>query len=204
MPPQPALERTEFWSVFDQSRIPMVLVDRARRYINVNNAGVEVFKHPREEILSGSIDWGVQGGAARSDEQWATLIRTNELYGADVITPADGEQMHITYAAHAMTMDDDWVALVVTLSARLDPDGEELIGAPHVASGNGARAMLTNREREVVRLLTLGSTTRQIAADLQLSPDTIRAHVRNSMAKTGAHTRAQLVAMTLAAGSIND
>ena len=32
------------------------------------------------------------------------------------------------------------------------------------------------------------------------NPDTIRSHVRNAMAKTGAHTRAQLVALLLADG----
>ena len=42
------------------------------------------------------------------------------------------------------------------------------------------------------------------AANLHLSPDTIRSHVRNSMAKTGAHTRAQLVALVLADGLIED
>jgi DNA-binding CsgD family transcriptional regulator len=46
--------------------------------------------------------------------------------------------------------------------------------------------------------LALGSTTRQVAAGLSLSPETIRSHVRNAMAKTGAHTRAQLVALELA------
>ena len=185
----------------------MVLVDRNRRYIKVNDAGVEVFKHPREEILSGRVDWGVRGGAARADEQWEALILTNDLYGADVITHTNGEQMHISYAAHAMTMDDRWVALVVTLSARLGDDDVELIGGtPTSSTGRlvGAGAALTNRERQVIRLLTLGSTTRQIAADLQLSPDTIRAHVRNAMAKTGAHTRAQLVALALGAGLIDD
>ena len=37
----------------------------------------------------------------------------------------------------------------------------------------------------------------QIAEQLVISPETVRTHVRNAMAKTGARTRAQLVAMAL-------
>jgi DNA-binding NarL/FixJ family response regulator len=96
------------------------------------------------------------------------------------------------------------MALVVTLSARFQPGSPELIGTAPIGSPRGGESKLTAREREVVRLLTLGSTTRQIAANLHLSPDTIRSHVRNSMAKTASHTRAQLVATVLADGLIED
>src|SRR5260370_12024826 len=85
-------------------------------------------------------------------------------------------------------MNDLWVALVVPLAAGFEPDGEELIGAAPVESGNGASSKLTEREREVVRLVALGSTTRQMAPDLQLSPDTIRSPARNSLAKIPPHT----------------
>jgi PAS domain S-box-containing protein len=203
-PPHPDLDRARFSSVFEQSRIPMALVDRDRNYVAVNEAAVEVFQYPRAEILGGRAGWSVKGGAARADAQWAELIRTNECYSEDVVTHANGKEMRVSYAAHATTIDDRWVALVVTLSARFEPDGAELIGAAPVASTNGASTKLTDREREVVRRVALGSTTRQIASDLTLSPDTIRSHVRNSMAKTGAHTRAQLVALVLADGLIED
>jgi DNA-binding CsgD family transcriptional regulator len=59
---------------------------------------------------------------------------------------------------------------------------------------------LTPREREVVRRVALGRSTPQIAADLSLSPATVRSHVRNAMVKAGAHTRAQLVALLLGEG----
>jgi DNA-binding CsgD family transcriptional regulator len=36
------------------------------------------------------------------------------------------------------------------------------------------------------------------------APDTVRAHVRNAMAKTGARTRAQLIAIALTEGLIDD
>jgi DNA-binding CsgD family transcriptional regulator len=53
-----------------------------------------------------------------------------------------------------------------------------------------------------LRQVALGASTRQIAADLYLSPATVRSHVRNAMVKTNAHTRAQLVAIALGDGLI--
>ena len=50
--------------------------------------------------------------------------------------------------------------------------------------------------------MALGLATRRIAGELSVSPETVRSHVRNAMAKTGAHTRAQLVALALAEGMI--
>jgi DNA-binding CsgD family transcriptional regulator len=66
------------------------------------------------------------------------------------------------------------------------------------AHSPGAR--LTRRERQIVRRVSLGLSTPQIAVELKLSPATVRSHVRNAMVKTGAHTRAQLVALVLSEG----
>jgi DNA-binding NarL/FixJ family response regulator len=48
-----------------------------------------------------------------------------------------------------------------------------------------------------------GSDTRSIALDLGVSPETVRTHVRNAMARTGAHTRAELVARVVADGLVD-
>lgn len=55
---------------------------------------------------------------------------------------------------------------------------------------------LTAREREVVSLLARGLSGRDIARELYLSPDTVRTHLRNAMNRTGANTRAHLIAIT--------
>jgi DNA-binding NarL/FixJ family response regulator len=56
---------------------------------------------------------------------------------------------------------------------------------------------LTERESEVVTLIAMGLDTGDIAAELHISPETVRTHVRNAMGKLGVHTRAQLVATVL-------
>jgi DNA-binding NarL/FixJ family response regulator len=58
---------------------------------------------------------------------------------------------------------------------------------------------LTSREREIVTLIALGLDTPEIAAELHVSPETVRSHVRNAMGKLDVHTRAQLVAVVLCA-----
>ena len=59
-----------------------------------------------------------------------------------------------------------------------------------------ARGM-TARERQIVGLLAEGLTGAQIAAELYLSPETVRTHIRNAMARLGAATRSQAVALAL-------
>jgi PAS domain S-box-containing protein len=204
-PPHPdGLLDGPFSAIFDQSRIPMSLVDSDRRFVKVNDALVEFFEYPRSELLGSVADGMVVDDPGGIDSRWEQLLRTNQLYGERVIEHANGTQLQIAYAAHTTTLGDRWAVLVVVLSARFQDGGPELVGAAPVASPGGADSRLTAREREVVRLVALGSTTRQVASDLSLSPDTIRSHVRNAMAKTGAHTRAQLVALVLADGVVGD
>ena len=59
------------------------------------------------------------------------------------------------------------------------------------------RPPLTRRERQILGLLAEGMSGAQIAAQLVLSPETVRTHVRNAMAKLGATTRSQAVALAL-------
>ena len=56
---------------------------------------------------------------------------------------------------------------------------------------------LTPREREVLRLAADGLSSEKIGERLFLSPQTVRGHVGNAMAKLQAHTRTQAVAIAL-------
>jgi DNA-binding CsgD family transcriptional regulator len=103
----------------------------------------------------------------------------------------DGSRVHGHYAARTGEVSGRRVAVVVWLGVDSEPDEEE----PAPIAQLGA---LTPREREVLSLVALGHTSAQIAEELVISTQTVRTHVRNAMAKTGARTRAQLVAMALA------
>jgi DNA-binding CsgD family transcriptional regulator len=65
------------------------------------------------------------------------------------------------------------------------------------AGGVAGRVPLTAREREILGFLAKGMSGAQIAEQLVLSPETVRTHVRNAMAKLGASTRSQAVALAL-------
>jgi DNA-binding NarL/FixJ family response regulator len=56
-------------------------------------------------------------------------------------------------------------------------------------------ALLSPREREILGLLAAGGNGAEIAAELFLSAETVRTHVRNAVRKLGARTRTQAVAL---------
>jgi PAS domain S-box-containing protein len=65
-----------------------------------------------------------------------------------------------------------------------------------------AQPLLTPRERDVFRLLAHGFTSREIAEQLFVSIETVRTHVQNALARLGAKTRAQAIAISLERGEI--
>jgi DNA-binding NarL/FixJ family response regulator len=56
---------------------------------------------------------------------------------------------------------------------------------------------VTQREREILRLLADGYTNEEIGKRLFISPETVRTHIRRTIAKLGAKTRTQAVAIAL-------
>lgn len=64
------------------------------------------------------------------------------------------------------------------------------------------RKALSEREREVLRMLAEGGSYAEIGSTLYLSPDTIRAHAQRAMTKLGARTRTQAVAVALRGGLV--
>ncbi len=194
----------------------MALVDHDRRFAAVNGAALELYQYPRDEIVGRPAGSGMPDqDPAVADAEWSELVRTGELYGERLVR-GSGPDMRVAYAAHATHIDGQWLALFVVLSAHVEPQGDELVsplapgaqgdGAPSEQGSARSRSRgtrLTPREREIVHRVALGRSTPQIAVDLNLSPATVRSHVRNAMVKTGAHTRAQLVALALGKGLVD-
>ena len=103
--------------------------------------------------------------------------------------------MRVQWGATTELVTGRRLVLVVALSISGRGRGLRL-GVASEASG----AALTDRERQIVRLVALGRTGPEIAYELQISHNTVRTHVRNSMKKVGARSRAQLVAKALGEG----
>jgi DNA-binding NarL/FixJ family response regulator len=52
--------------------------------------------------------------------------------------------------------------------------------------------LLTTHEQEVVELAITGATTREIAAELLMSPKTVESHLTSSYRKLGVRSKTQL------------
>jgi DNA-binding NarL/FixJ family response regulator len=63
--------------------------------------------------------------------------------------------------------------------------------------------VLTPREREVVELMKLGRTNRQIAQDLVISLGTAKNHVEHIISKLGVSDRTQAVVKALELGILD-
>lgn len=62
---------------------------------------------------------------------------------------------------------------------------------------------LTGREREVLRSVTLGRTSRDTAESLGISERTVKFHMANILRKLKAGNRAQAVAMAMEQGLLD-
>ncbi len=84
----------------------------------------------------------------------------------------------------------------------------QLAGAVRSAAGlpddGGPLPRLSRRESEVLRLIALGHTSREIAAALHLSERTIESHRASLHRKLGAKARADLVRHALRRGLLRD
>src|SRR5947209_7488130 len=62
---------------------------------------------------------------------------------------------------------------------------------------------LTEREREVLRLLVQGRSNKEIGRDLQIAEDTVKTHVKHIMAKLGVQSRTQAVLYAMRFGLVS-
>ncbi|MBZ5622687.1 MAG: response regulator transcription factor [Acidobacteriia bacterium] len=62
---------------------------------------------------------------------------------------------------------------------------------------------LTPREVDVLRLVACGNANKEIAAQLSLTEETVKSHIRNILAKLGANDRTHAVAIGLKRGIID-
>ncbi|MET0417190.1 MAG: response regulator transcription factor [Actinoplanes sp.] len=73
---------------------------------------------------------------------------------------------------------------------------------PAAAAGGDRLAVLTEREREVVRLVASGLSNDDIARELVISPLTAKTHITRAIAKLGVRDRVQLVIIAFEDGLV--
>ena len=186
-----------FSAAFKQSKNPMALVDENRRHVDANPAYLRLLGYSRDEVVGRPVAEFRVGGPLMSPAEWTAALAAGRFHGEAEMTRADGSAVAVQWAGHTEVVTDRRLVLFVALSTsrwgssfRRDLAADPLPGD------------LSARELEIVRLVARGESGPEIAAELHISHDTVRTHVRNAMRKVGARSRAHLVAKVLGDGHV--
>ena len=122
-----------------------------------------------------------------------------DFTGERELTRADGSTITVQWGAHPETVTGRRLVLLVALTTQRW--GRHF---PRDLVPIEETPMLSDRQRDVVRLVALGNSSAEIADELNIAPETVRTHVRNAMKTLGARSRAHLVAKAVADGLVVD
>jgi PAS domain S-box-containing protein len=173
----------------------MCLADDARRIVDVNGACLQLLGYRRADIVDRPMYEFVAGGQLMTPQQWAEALARRRFTGEGKMVRADGATVRVQWGATTELVTGRRLVLIVALS--ISGRGRGLRPARAAKAAGGA---LSDRERQIVRMVALGGTGPEIAAELQISHHTVRTHLRNSMQRVGARSRAHLVAKALGEG----
>jgi PAS domain S-box-containing protein len=183
-----------FWNAFKRSRNAMALLDDERRAVEANPAFLRLVGHRRATVIGRPFYEFVADGPIASPGEWRAAMAQDEFTGVADMIHKDGTLVTVQWAGHPETATGRRLALVVAMhsvrSGRRLPT-EDPTGDP-----------LSDREREVVRLIGHGNSGPEIAEELRISHNTVRTHAHNAMTKLGARSRAHLVAKALGEGHL--
>jgi PAS domain S-box-containing protein len=184
-----------FWTAFRRSANAMFVAGLDRRIVAVNEAGTVLAGRSADALTGERMTTLLDDPAdAPDDEMWRAQVMRGESFGNRRLRRPDGSTRVVDFAMRASRA----AGTVLVLGVCVRDHGGRRSEREHEP------APLTTREQEIVRRIALGEVTPEICAALHIAPDTVRSHVRNAMAKTGARTRAQLIAIALTEGLIDD
>ena len=173
----------------------MVIADGGRRYTAANPAACLLLRLPEEDVLELKVDdLTPPENRSHVERLWGEFIRDGVQQGTFELLMPDGGRVAVQYSATANIEPGQHLSILMF------PPVDDYRRLPRAA---GRRAGLTEREREVLRMVAMGRATSWIAAELGLSAATVETHVRNFMDKLGARNRAHAIALGLQIGEIS-
>jgi DNA-binding CsgD family transcriptional regulator len=194
-------------TALERSRHPMLIADDQRRWVTGNNAACDLLGIDWAEIPWHTIDdFTAPSERKRLEEQWGAFLASGGAEGWYQLYVPDRGPLPVEFSATANVLPARHLSVFIPpdeASAGLAGSAlaREAPWAPVAVEGNG-RLQLSEREREVMILVASGLQSGEIAERLFLSPETVKSHVHNALAKLGAHTRAHGVAIALVTGQI--
>ena len=187
-----------FTSAFAQSRNAMVMLDAQRRHREVNGAYLRMLGYRRDELIGRPVWEIVKDGPVATEEEWRDYLAQKHFAGDVTMLAADGTTVRVHWGATVEVCTGQRLILFVALSTSLA--GPHFRRRHHPGGEGDGLTPLSDREREILYLIALGHTSPEIADMLHITHNTVRTHARNAMEKTGARSRAHLVAKALGEG----
>ncbi len=131
-------------------------------------------RHDNEEYVTQLLKFGIHGYVLKDDA------------GNDLIRAIEAINKNETYLSPRITKQ-----LMTGMS-----------GGGKKSESTGQFTKLTNREREVLKLIAEGNSNSEIAKTLWISPQTVKIHRQNMMKKLDIHKVADLVKYAIKSGII--
>jgi transcriptional regulator EpsA len=174
---------------------------------------------PRDGLLEGMMAlWGRTGEPCMvspandfqflGDKQWIDIVEKNELRNAAAhgVRAADGRISSFFCFSRVGVELGPRLAYLLWL---VTPHLHETLGRVLANEGRGAIRVLrtdcrvTQREAEILRWIRDGKTNHDIADILELSPHTVKNHVKKIMKKMGVENRSHAVARAFSLGILS-
>jgi DNA-binding CsgD family transcriptional regulator len=174
----------------DQLGLPSVIVSREGRITWMNDASRALFGDLVGQISLGTTVVPEHAPVARREFERKLDGAPFTDYEVDVVT-LDGRRLRAVISSVMIPGDDPDRAVFAV--AWLEPQPPRVIATD-----------LTPRQKQVLQLLAQGRSTEQIAADLHLTTETVRNHVRHVLKGLGAHSRLEAVVVARRQGLIRD
>jgi PAS domain S-box-containing protein len=168
----------------EKVRVPSYVIDRHGIIRWVNPAAREIVGDVRGRQFTSVLS---PEETRRAREIFARNI-TGSVERSDnqvVIVGMNGERITVDISAVPLR-DGDQVIGMFGQVVDIEIDAPPMTAHPH----------LTPRQTEVLRLLERGRSTIQIAAELHLSTETVRNHIRHILRALGVNSRLEAVALT--------
>jgi PAS domain S-box-containing protein len=180
--PVTALDSLDLEEVLEHVNVPSYLIEPMGTVRWVNQAA--------RRIVGDVVGRQFTSVVAPENTRRARELFARKIVGGTVSTDAG-----------VMIIDRDGRRVGVEITSVPVYDGEHVVGVfgqvsdiveePHAHPD----LRLTPRQAEVLELLERGRSTKQIAEELHLSPETVRNHVRHVLRAVGAHSRLEAVAI---------
>jgi len=164
---------------------------------------IELFEQHRPDITVLELELPTMSGfdlirAIRARDQHARMVVLTAYRGDEDIFTA------LQAGAATYVLKDSLTTELVSFIRHVHAGRTSLPGQVQAILANRARTTaLTNREVQVLRHAAMGMQNREIAEALDITPETVKVHIKNVLSKLGARDRAEAFALAARRGIIH-